>query len=292
MSLKPLALEDRPRFRALERAFPPATSDVNFTNMFIWNDYYHFSWAMAFGCLCLVARPEGQEPFAMPPLGGGDAVKAAEFLFGELGMPAMSRVPEAMAALLARERPSWRAEPDPDNDDYVYLTEKLINLSGRRMHQKKNHLNYFRQNYRAEYVEVTGGLVPELTQVEDLWLTAKTEKVGPQSHLVMERKAVHLLLANLGALELSGLAIRVDGKIQAFAIGEELSPDTGLVHVEKGNPEFRGIYVALCSEFCRRSFASLAYVNREQDLGLPGLRFSKESLKPHRMAKKFVIRPE
>jgi hypothetical protein len=291
MSFKPLGLEDRPVFRALEKAFPPATSDVNFTNMFIWNDYYHFSWREAFGCLCLVAQPEGQSPFALPPLGGGEALKASEFLFSQLETPIMSRTPEALAQLFAHERPSWRIEPDPDNDDYVYLAEKLINLSGRRMHQKKNHLNYFRQNYRAEYVDVTEALTPELTLVEDLWLTAKTEKIGPQSHLIMERKAVHLLLANLKALELSGLAIRVEGKIQAFTIGEALNEDTAVIHVEKGNPEFRGIYVALCSEFCRRRFAEMTYVNREQDLGLPGLRFSKESLKPHRMDKKFVVRP-
>jgi hypothetical protein len=291
MSFKPLTLDDRDDFRALEKAFPLKTSDVNFTNMFIWNDYYHFTWTRAFDCLCLLAAPDEQDPFALPPLGGGDKLKAAEFLFSQLKTPVMSRVPQETADMLTQNRPAWKISPDPDNDDYVYLSEKLINLSGRRMHQKKNHYNHFVQNNRYELAEVTEDLIPELVTVEDLWLTAKTEKIGHQSHLIMEKKAVHLLLANLAYLGLQGLAIRIDGRIEAFTLGEIMTPDTALIHVEKGNPDIRGIYVALCSNFCRRYYSHLTYINREQDLGLPGLKFSKESLKPDHKGFKFVVTP-
>jgi hypothetical protein len=108
----------------------------------------------------------------------------------------------------------------------------------------------------------------------------------------MEKRAVHLLLANLEALCLQGMAIRIDGRIEGFTLGEPLNEDTALIHVEKGNPLIRGIYVALCSQFCRRYYSHLTYINREQDLGLPGLRFSKESLKPDHMVQKFVIRAD
>ncbi|MDR1677333.1 MAG: phosphatidylglycerol lysyltransferase domain-containing protein, partial [Deltaproteobacteria bacterium] len=84
----------------------------------------------------------------------------------------------------------------------------------------------------------------------------------------------------------------VDGRIEAFSLGESLSPDTALIHVEKGSPGIRGIYVALCSNFCRAAFSDKIYINREQDLGLPGLRWSKESLKPDHMRKKFNIWPD
>ncbi|MDR1871756.1 MAG: phosphatidylglycerol lysyltransferase domain-containing protein [Deltaproteobacteria bacterium] len=291
MSFTPLTLEDREIFRAAEKACPLTTSDFNFTNMFIWNDYYHFTWKEAHGCLALIANPEGQAPFAAPPLGTGDQLKALEVLFSHLDNPILTRAPENLTRLIERERPNWTISPDPDNDDYVYLAEKLRDLSGRRMHQKKNHYNYFKQNYSYEMVDLTFDLIPELIAVEDLWLTAKTEKVGQDSHLIMERKAVHHCLDKLVELDLKGLAIRVDGKIEAFTLGEVLNADTAVIHVEKGNPTIRGIYVALLSEFCRRHFPTLTYVNREQDLGLPGLRFSKESLKPHHMAKKYVVTP-
>ncbi|MDR1394870.1 MAG: DUF2156 domain-containing protein, partial [Deltaproteobacteria bacterium] len=186
MSFKPLTLEDAPLFRREEKKHPLASSDVNFTNMFIWNDYYHFSWLRRGEAICLLARPEGGQPFALPPLGGGDHLEASRFLMEALASegcrPVMSRVPARLSRLLAESCPAWTAEPDPDNDDYVYLSEKLITLSGRRMHQKKNHYNNFVQNNRYELLEVTEELIGELMEVEDLWLTGKFEKIGPQSH--------------------------------------------------------------------------------------------------------------
>jgi hypothetical protein len=259
--------------------------------MFIWNDYYHFEFKDVFGCLALIARPQGARPFAMPPLGGGDRLLALDFLFKELEEPVMSRVPEEFAQEIAEKRPDFKIVPDPDNDDYVYLSEKLITLSGRRMHQKKNHYNYFKQNYRHEYVDATPAITPELIAVEDLWLEAKTEKDGSGTHLIKERNSVHLALSHMEELGLTGLAVRVEGKIEAFTLGEPLSEDTAVIHVEKGNPEIRGVYEAMRGEFCKRRFSHLTFVNREQDLGLPGLRFSKESLKPFKMARKFVVTP-
>ena len=289
MTFKTLTLEDRPIFREHEARTPLYTSDANFSNMLIWQGFYNFSWEAAHGCLCVKAEPKVGAPFALPPLGGGDFMAAVDHLAESMPEPKLSRVPEEAAKAVSAARPAWLSEPDPDNDDYVYLAEKLITLSGRRMHQKKNHYNNFVQNNRFELVEVNEALHDELVEVEAKWLTSKTEKVGPDNHLNLEREAVHILLENLSVLEIQGLAIRIDGKIEAFTLGEPMSPDTALIHVEKGNPDIRGIYVALCSNFCKTFYADKTYINREQDLGLPGLRKSKESLKPDHMRKKFNI---
>ncbi|MDR1050193.1 MAG: phosphatidylglycerol lysyltransferase domain-containing protein [Deltaproteobacteria bacterium] len=291
MSFAPLTLADRDVFVEMEKRCPLHTSDANFTNMFIWQGFYNFSWTRESDCLCLLARPSSGAPFAMPPLGPGDKLAAAEFLVERMDSPMLARIPEELADRIAAAHPTWRVEHDADNDDYVYLAEKVINLSGRRMHQKKNHYNSFVKNNRFELVTVTPALHDELVEVEAKWLTSKTEKIGENSHLQIERDAVHLLLENFSTLEIQGLAIRIDGRIEAFSLGESLSPDTALIHVEKGSPEIRGIYVALCSSFCRASYSDKTYVNREQDLGLPGLRWSKESLKPDHMRRKFNIWP-
>ena len=292
MTFKTLTLEDRPVFHELETRSPLSTSDANFSNMLIWQGFYHFSWTTAHGCLCVKAEPEGGAPFALAPLGGGDFLAALDFLLASMAEPRLSRVPEAETGVIAAARPDWSVEPDVDNFDYVYLAEKLITLGGRRMHQKKNHYNNFVRNNRFELLEVTEALHDELVAVEAKWLTSKTEKLGPDNHLQLEREAVHILLENFKNLELQGLAIRVDDKIEAFTLGEPLGPDTALVHVEKGNPDIRGIYVALCSHFCKTYYADKTFINREQDLGLPGLRQSKESLKPDHMRKKFNIWPK
>ncbi|MDR2456481.1 MAG: phosphatidylglycerol lysyltransferase domain-containing protein [Deltaproteobacteria bacterium] len=292
MTFKTLALEDRPVFREVEARTPLFTSDANFSNMVIWQGFYKFSWTRHEGCLCVKAEPKGGAPFAFAPLGEGDFLAALDFLVDSMPEPKLSRVPEEAAGKIAQAFPGWVVEPDPDNDDYVYLAEKLITLSGRRMHQKKNHYNNFIQNNRFELVEVSEALHDELVAVEAKWLTSKTEKLGPDNHLNLEREAVHALLENFSALGIQGLAIRIEGRIEAFTLGESLSSDTALIHVEKGNPDIRGIYVALCSHFCRTYFKDKTFINREQDLGLPGLRKSKESLKPDHMRKKFNIWPK
>jgi hypothetical protein len=124
------------------------------------------------------------------------------------------------------------------------------------------------------------------------WLSYKLEQGWKDSHLTMEKEAISNILAEYDALGVGGLAIRVNGKIEAFSIGEMLNDDTMVVHVEKGNPEIRGIYVAICSNFCRTLFPQATYVNREQDLGLPGLRHSKLSLKPSSFVHKFIVNPK
>jgi hypothetical protein len=294
----PLVLEDRPAFKALEASRPLEGSDASFTNLFIWRNYYRFVWSAEVpGALCVMANPEGSPPFCLPPLGAWEDLSAWDFMASRMkamGLePLFSRVPERAAEFLKAARPAWVVEADRDNDDYIYDASKLRTLSGRSMHQKKNHYNHFVQNYRAEFLPITRDLFQELKRVEDKWLTLKTEREGEgaATHLAMEREAIHAILENFEILGQKGLAVTIDGRIEAFTVGEMLSPDTLLVHVEKGNPEIRGIYVALCSHFARQIFPEAAFVNREQDLGLTGLRRSKESLKPHHFVRKFQIRP-
>jgi hypothetical protein len=244
-----------------------------------------------------MASPLDGQPFCLQPLGAPERLEAWDFMAArmrELSLaPLFSRVPEREAEIIRAARPDWEVEPDRDNDDYVYDAAKLRTLSGRSMHQKKNHYNHFIQNNRAEFLPITRSLFPELKRVEDKWLTLKAEReaAGDATHLALEREAIHSILERFEDLGQRGLAIRIDGAIEAFTVGEMLSPDTLLVHIEKGNPEIRGIYVALCSHFVREVFPEAAFVNREQDLGLPGLRRSKESLKPHHFVRKFKVKP-
>jgi hypothetical protein len=297
VSLVPLSLSDREVFKAAEGRRPLVGSDASFTNMLIWQNYYRYVWGiLESGALCVMARPADGPPFSLAPAGADDAGDwdAAASLMASVGEePLFSRIPEREAEFIRAERPGWEVEADRANDDYVYDAEKLRTLSGRSMHQKKNHYNHFIQNFRAEFLPITRDLFPELKRVEDKWLTLKTEKEGEgaATHLAMEREAIHAILENFEALGQKGLAVTIDGRIEAFTVGEMLSPDTLLVHVEKGNPEIRGIYVALCSHFVRQIYPEVQFVNREQDLGLPGLRRSKESLKPHHFVRKFTVRP-
>jgi len=295
MAFTPLTLADRDLFRAAEKSAPEAyPSEINFTNLFIWRAYYRASWAECAGCLCLVASPEGEAPFALPPAGGGDRLAALDFTLAELARrgaaPVCRRAPESLVEELKAAGRPCAAVPDRDNDDYVYAARQLATLSGRRMHQKKNHYNYFVAHYRFECLPVTSGLKPELLAVQESWLATKVERdeITPRQ-LHYEAESVREILEHLDELDLLGLAIRLEGRLEGFTLGELARPDTAQVHLEKANPEIRGLFVALTSHFCRSLPPEVVYVNREQDLGLPGLRRSKESLKPDHLIHKFTL---
>jgi hypothetical protein len=288
----PLKIQDGPLFREFERKYPLKASDCNFTNMFVWQNFYNFTWQRLGDSLCVKAHPLGGKPFCLAPLGDSGSLEAWDFLAGSLEEPLFSRVPEDCKDLISQRRPEWLIVPDRDNDDYVYLNQKLITLSGRIMHQKKNHYNYFKQNYPHEFLPLRPELFPELKALGDRWINLKLEQGWEGSHLSMEGIAISNILGHYDELGVSGIAIRIGGRIEAFSIGEMLNDDTVVVHVEKGNPEFRGIYVALVSNFCRLIFPKATYVNREQDLGLPGLRHSKQSLKPVNFVHKYNIYPK
>lgn len=85
-----------------------------------------------------------------------------------------------------------------------------------------------------------------------------------------------------------GGAIRIDGKMQALTVGGQLNLDTAVVHIEKANTNFRGLYQAINNEFCRNMPDSTEFVNREEDMGIPNLRKAKLSYKPVKMIEKYI----
>ena len=180
---------------------------------------------------------------------------------------------------------------DRDDDDYIYLKEDLITLSGRKLHQKKNHLNYFLRNYDYAYEEATPEMVPEIRE----YIRGKNQyKLGETPEdwkdiLEMENRAIDELLRFVGKGILTGI-IRIDGKIEAVTIGEfarTTDKETVLVHVEKADDRIRGLYQAINNEFCRRLPEETIYVNREEDMGMENLRRTKLSYKPCKMGEKY-----
>ena len=103
----------------------------------------------------------------------------------------------------------------------------------------------------------------------------------------MEEDAIQEVLNFWDRPTVYGTAILIDGKVEAFALGERLSSDTAVEHFEKANDEYRGLYQAICSEFCKALPEEIKFVNREEDMGLENLRQAKEALKPDHMDEKY-----
>lgn len=176
---------------------------------------------------------------------------------------------------------------DRDSDEYVYLKEKLISLSGRALHKKKNHMNYFKNTYAYEAKRITRDMIPEIKAFVENARDGKTFDADEMESLRMEEEAIAQVLEFVDDKSVFSCAIFMDGKIQAFSIGELLSSDTAVAHFEKANDEYRGLYQVICSEFCKLLPEDVVYVNREEDMGLPNLRKAKEALKPDHMEEKY-----
>jgi hypothetical protein len=267
---KPLSLEDRDQITAFFHQSPPLTSELTFTNLFMWR--YHYN------ALLIIGHMAEAPPFGLPPVGPHDLSSAfgqlLSFLENHTDTPEIHRVPEVLAQRYASAL-SLEALEDRANSDYVYRTESLINLSGRKYHRKRNHLKQFRKRYSYHYQTLKDDWIEACLELEEHWCRLRSCVENPA--LLNEEQAIREALLHYHQLDCQGAAIVVDEKVVAFSLGEPLNPDTALIHLEKADPEFSGSYAVINQEFCQNAWSDFTYTNREQDLGESGLRQSKLS---------------
>lgn len=292
IQFKNLELEDKAAFDAFFQNRYYENSHFNFTNLFMWREPYHIQWAVEDGVLYSKAEWEGQE-FAMQPFGPEEKMRQAveqwlAYFKGKGTQFVMSGIETKMANFLQSYGPvQFKIEAERDNFDYVYETESLIQLSGRKFHSKKNHLNSFKKTYpEAVYKPITS----EISLLCKLNINGWYKKHGTFDDpiLTQERKAIIEVLNHFEYLKLQGGAIFLGERVIAFTFGEQLNSDTAVIHVEKADPEIRGAYNAINQAFLEHAWSGLKYVNREEDMGLEGLRKAKESYRPVRLVEKFT----
>ncbi|MCB2225674.1 MAG: DUF2156 domain-containing protein [Desulfarculaceae bacterium] len=287
-----LDLAAKPVFDRHLHEGPPCISELTFSNLFMWRHHYQPRWREEAGCLLVMVSPEGGPAFGLPPAGGGDFLAASEALCRDLaGMgetPLLQRVGERLALALD-EGDRFAIELDRANSDYIYLAQELAELPGRRFHRKKNHFNKFVKTYEFEYRPLEAELITQVLDMQEEWCQLRECTADPG--LASEDQAIVEALTHYAHLDYSGGVILIDGKVEAFSLGEPLNPDTAVVHIEKGNPQFDGIYAAINKLFVANAWAGVKYINREQDLGLSGLRQAKESYQPDHMVNKYVVTP-
>ncbi|MGE5556996.1 MAG: DUF2156 domain-containing protein [Bacillota bacterium] len=299
LSFRELRWDDQAVFGEILRKLQPETSDQTFTSLFIWQYSYGLRIAQDLDLQAVVplARPQTWTPFYLPPLFQWSArEKFAELLQKMLfyaeknGFPfQIRRAPEMLAREVELTFPGvFEIVRDRKADDYVYRTEDLIKLAGRKYHAKRNFLNRFKKNYRWAFRDLTPDLVPGCIAVFKKWCEQKDcEKI---TSLFQEHKAILTLLENFSSFPVSGGVIQVDGNIEAFTIGEELNRETAVIHAEKANTEIDGIYAAINQMYAESRLNSYKYINREEDLGLENLRKAKQSYFPCRMVEKYIIK--
>jgi hypothetical protein len=289
--LQPLELKDKPLFDTIFQRHQPDNSWFSFVNFFIWQDAYHPQWAWEDECLFITLSRNGQF-YAAPPFAPDQSrfVAGVELLidyFASLKLPFhLKGLSTQMTNLLTTSQPHrFAVTPQRDRFDYVYLATDLIGLNGRKYHTKRNHINKFISvNHNWHYVEITDAWLPDCLQIANLWCEQKECSIHPD--LEFEHQAIEIALNNFSALGLTGGAIVIGDKLEAFSCGEMLNSEMAVIHIEKANSEIDGLYTMLNHEFCRHAWQQALFINREEDLGLDGLRKAKESYFPIRLVEK------
>lgn len=288
---KPIDIKDKTIIHRYLHLDPPRISELTFTNLFIWRHRYSPGWLEWGDCLLIIFQPKGGDPFGLPPMGSGDKKKALDFLFSKLDQLS----PEAQICRVDQTFVETYVDPnqysstlDRDNSDYVYLAQDLINLSGRKYHRKKNHLNRFIKTQKFEYRPLDKALVLSFLKMQESWCQMRECVEHPD--LLSEDYAVHEALTCFEDLDYQGGAIVMNDKVEAFSLGEPLNGDAAVIHIEKANPDIPGLYAAINQRFCANAWADMTYINREQDLGSEGLRKAKESYNPHHMVDKYTLK--
>jgi len=298
---KPLELSDKPIFDKYLNKFPPNISELTFSNLFIWKNYYDFLFLEWENHIIIYAinffknwgksiAGNNDSIFFLPPI-GLTPEKIILKLFKELENLEIHRVPEMVMKKLHTEkefeRLNLRVYEDRDNWDYVYEIKNMVNLPGNRYRQKRRWLNKFLELYNYDFHVISGDLIKKTLELQLEWCDV-TECQGNED-LMEEQKAIETAIEHYDELGISGGIIIVGGKCIAYTLGERLNKETLVIHIEKAHIEYEGAYQAINNLFLKEFGEDIKYVNREQDIGIPGLRKAKEAYKPIHMVKKSVI---
>jgi len=289
---KPIERADRDSIGKILWEYQPQTSEGTFTNLFIWRSRYGFQWSIHRDWLLLICKAEPEGFYAFQPIGPPSRKAVTrlllEWLRDEKGAknPRLERAdPRLVEELSGADDLS--IEPVRDQFDYVYQTRDLIQLSGRKYHSKRNHINNFLQAHSFTYAALQDDHLPACLELSGRWCQAR--RCEEDLNLMGEWEAIREALADFHGLAIQGGVILIENKLEAFALGELLNEQTAVVHIEKANPEIPGLYTMINQQFCEKTWPHVPAINREQDLGEPGLRRAKLSYYPDRLVEKFRI---
>lgn len=177
---------------------------------------------------------------------------------------------------------------EKNREDYIYKSDDLINLSGKKYHSKRNHISKFKKNYNWSYFDITKENIPECKDFINEWFEKNLS--NKHTDILEEKVAIYEALDNFSYFKLLGGVIFVGSKIVALTIAEKINEKIVDVHFEKAFTDYDGIYAVINNEFSKRRLNSFKYINREEDLGIEGLRKSKKSYHPHIILKRYEAR--
>ena len=290
IDFQPIGPEDLEKYNPFLQSGKSRGCEYSFANLYLWGRQKA---AVIEGQLALFSQFNRKTVYPFPA-GEGDVKPVLEAIIRdsqERGIPCRitgldSQDIEDMEKMFPGQ---FRFHCDRDSYDYVYAIDDLADLKGRKYQRKRNHYNRFREAFPHYTIEpITGENLPRVKQMLDNWY-AQRQELDPDGDYHMEKAAIFKALRYYDQLELEGIVLVNEDQILAMTIGSRLTPDTYDIHFEKAIAEADTAYTVINCEFARflrAKHPDVQFLNREDDLGLEGLRKAKLSYYPHHMVEK------
>lgn len=286
-----LTISDKDLFNKYLKNTKNKSYEYSFSTLYLWRDLCNTKYSIIDDCL-IIKKETNDGTFFMMPIGYDkfnleDLILKLKSLTNNDNIYLLGDIEDDFINDLKKyTNLSFKTFENRDNFEYIYLTNDLINLTGKKYHQKKNHYNSFINSYDYSITSIDSNKkINDCLNLLDKWHSNKSNLC---KELQIEIKEITDLLHNLNYLNLYSIAVYVDNILVGFSIGEILK-DTAVIHIERCDTDYKGAYAFINNEFIKKDFSNTMYINRQEDCGCPGLRKSKLSYKPLYLLKKSLI---
>ncbi len=296
LNFKPISENDIENISYYFKLRSNKTCDSVFLDVYLWKDFYNVKFAIWQNKALLITMVIDGEDYCALPMCKEEHIKEAFNVLLDYFNNTLNKNLKVYLAdeeginSLNLDKNLFNINEVDDAKDYLYLAENLKTLSGKKLRKKKNHINAFLRENENNFYYKTLCCQASDTILEFLnrWRDNKGE--NQEEHLDGELEGIKDILKNCNALNVTMAGIFINDKLEAFTIGSynELEK-MAIIHIEKANPNIRGLYPYINQQFIINAFPDAYLVNREDDLGLEGLRKAKLSYEPIGYAKKYRV---
>lgn len=280
-------LQDKPWIEELYHQANSRGSECSFTNLYLWGRGYG-QIAKVGDYLVQFIKYDDTKYYAYPA-GKGNFKEVIDALIDDAKdyghpMRLLGVTCDRKEELEAYYPGQFRFEERRASFDYLYEVNRLADLGGKKLQSKRNHCNRFEQNYPDWSVEpITAETLPLCRTLSEDWFAQYDGETSEEHDFRIEKIALTRAFDDFHALGMEGLLLRAEGRVVAFTMGNRIQEDTFDVNFEKAFSDVQGAYPVINREFARyirEKYPEVVYLNREDDMGLPGLRRAKESYHP------------
>jgi len=294
VKFKKLELEDKDIFQTYLGDYKFNTYEYSFLTLYTWRKMLNVEFSIINNTLIIKKYSKKTGSYFMQPVGyGKEDLKGIVLILNDIRKNSgdfnnlfrdieISFLYELSSVFKNR----IKYFEDINNFDYIYNSEDLILLSGKKYHSKKNQYNQFINNYKYEIRDFNApDVIEDCIDFAKVWFN---ERGGNESFLKYELEGIEDVLPKSELLGIKGMAVYVDGRLAGFTTGEKVNNNMAVIHFEKGDLFYEGIYSFINKTFIEKYFSDVKYINRQEDMGVKGLRKAKRAYNPVKLEKRFI----